>query len=535
MAGGDCYCPNVPAGAQEGYRAVRSFVRRECPVKQHRTRPWRWGVAAATTAGLVVSTVALAAPASADIEENIRVAGDNRYETAAEAGQGGPDEAPLLVRSLLQKCGVSINVVVASGENFPDALAASAKAGFKGVGFGLGVPDPLFDAPVLLTEQDQLSEPTRFFIDTCGRIIGGDQSGGVGNLVRPFNVWIIGGRDAVSKTVEDQLLRIDNVVRVNRIAGDDRYETAAEVALNVERRNPVLGVRGLCLVDDSFNDRDIRFRGIDRNTVSGENVDVTRFELGTATVSEKVAELEAENQVVNLNDKVKPAGNNVVSRQTLEALITRAIDNKIPCDGDYYQDAVFVATGEQFPDALSAGPQAYKGHPILLTKKNELPDVTLKAIQELDETLIIILGGTEAVSQAVEDRLFTAGDILRIGGADRYDTARNLNNVLIQDVGFIIPDYIPYNVGVATGQNFPDALAASSYLGSAYAPLALVKQDDVPAPTREFFQRWASWPPNFPFLPEEFGPGVSFTHTFGGVDAVSRDVVDEIEDIVNSG
>jgi hypothetical protein len=90
---------------------------------------------------------------------------------------------------------------------------------------------------------------------------------------------------------------------------------------------------------------------------------------------------------------------------------------------------VYVATGENFPDALGAGPAAaiVKG-PILLVTQNSIPGETAAELTRLAPDKIIIVGGTAVVSASVESGLAAyAGTVERIAGANRYDTAAKLS------------------------------------------------------------------------------------------------------------
>jgi hypothetical protein len=90
---------------------------------------------------------------------------------------------------------------------------------------------------------------------------------------------------------------------------------------------------------------------------------------------------------------------------------------------------VYVATGENFPDALGAGPAAaiVKG-PILLVTLDAIPGETAAELTRLAPDKIIIVGGTAVVSTNVETGLKAyAGKVERIAGANRYDTAAKLS------------------------------------------------------------------------------------------------------------
>ena len=100
---------------------------------------------------------------------------------------------------------------------------------------------------------------------------------------------------------------------------------------------------------------------------------------------------------------------------------------------------VYIATGTNFPDALSAASPAALGlGPVLLVQQNAIPQATLDEINRLEPRRIVIVGGLAAISQAVEDQLdaldFNPG-IVRISGADRYITAAELSEATFPTSG----------------------------------------------------------------------------------------------------
>lgn len=129
---------------------------------------------------------------------------------------------------------------------------------------------------------------------------------------------------------------------------------------------------------------------------------------------------------------------------------------------------VVVASGTDFPDALSAGPVAAAlGGPLLLTNPLTLPAEVTAEITRLNPDMIYVVGGTGAVSAAVYTALAgLAPAIERVWGADRYATSR-----AVTDLGFDSADA----VYVATGTNFPDALSAGAAAGTVPAPVLLVR------------------------------------------------------------
>ena len=137
---------------------------------------------------------------------------------------------------------------------------------------------------------------------------------------------------------------------------------------------------------------------------------------------------------------------------------------------------VYVATGENFPDALAGGPQAANdGAPILLTARDSVPTATWREVQRLDPDSIVILGGSGVVSDAVADQLATVAPVVRVAGADRNSTA-----AAISQLGNTPPATVVY---IATNSNFPDALAGGVLATVDGGPILLVSTGAVPAAT----------------------------------------------------
>ena len=62
---------------------------------------------------------------------------------------------------------------------------------------------------------------------------------------------------------------------------------------------------------------------------------------------------------------------------------------------------VFLATGQNFPDALAGGASSLGAGPILLVQRDALPPSTSAEIQRLQPCFIVALGGPNAISDAV--------------------------------------------------------------------------------------------------------------------------------------
>ena len=130
---------------------------------------------------------------------------------------------------------------------------------------------------------------------------------------------------------------------------------------------------------------------------------------------------------------------------------------------------VFIATGTNYPDALSAVPAAVarKG-PLLLTIPGALLSSVRSELVRLAPSTIVIVGGAESVSEGVQLALSSlAPTIRRISGADRYATSKAIAT-------FAFGAHGAQTAYVATGANFPDALSAGAAAGSRGAPVVLV-------------------------------------------------------------
>ncbi len=153
---------------------------------------------------------------------------------------------------------------------------------------------------------------------------------------------------------------------------------------------------------------------------------------------------------------------------------SRDVVSTIFTDASY--STVFVATGRNFPDALSAGPvAALREAPIVLVDGNlsTLPAATLSLITSKSPNEVVVVGGTGAVSAGIESQLGLSLNVSRVSGDDRYETSAELNREFNEAEA----------VMWATGTNFPDALAGISLQGLSAlpVPLSLVAPTCAPA------------------------------------------------------
>lgn len=131
-------------------------------------------------------------------------------------------------------------------------------------------------------------------------------------------------------------------------------------------------------------------------------------------------------------------------------------------------DVVYVASGENYPDALAIAPiAASSGAALLLVRRDSLPNEIIAELTRLKPKRIVVVGGTGAISAKVYDSLSGyagAGGISRLGGLDRYETGR----IVVGDHWVGTSTSLVY---VASGRNFPDALSSAAAAGAQDAPV----------------------------------------------------------------
>jgi len=175
-------------------------------------------------------------------------------------------------------------------------------------------------------------------------------------------------------------------------------------------------------------------------------------------------------------------------------------------------DTVFIASGENFPDALVAAAVAGSfgvDAPVLLTTKMSLPHATRDEIIRLNPKKAYIVGGTAVISSAVEQKVRSLGPtVKRLAGANRYETSAAVSHEFFRPGGVI-------GVFIASGENFPDALVAAAAGGRNNAPVLLTARDHLPQATLDELV-WLQ-------------PGVIYI--VGGTAAISEDVADHLRSL----
>ena len=184
-----------------------------------------------------------------------------------------------------------------------------------------------------------------------------------------------------------------------------------------------------------------------------------------------------------------------------------------------------VTTGYNYADALSISPYAYASKtPILLANQDGSLRKDIRDLIESEKfSKVIIVGGSNAVSEETENYLKGQGaEVLRLSGSNRYKTSAEIIRwELGLNQGAAIQPAVQMTnagMGVATGENFADALASVSLLGKNSSVLLLASNTKIQAlkdSIAEFIEPYAA----------EMGKG----YIFGGTTAISE----EIEALLN--
>ncbi len=296
-------------------------------------------------------------------EGNItRIGGDDRYETSALVARGVYPDAD--------------TVIIARGDqagSFADGLASSVLSG-------------VLEAPVLLTKPNTLPYSIERTIKNMGAI----------------RAIVLGGKEAVSNAVVTALKDLD--LTVTRIEGKDRYETAAKIAREADKKGYIRSyafiVNGFATADSlvaapaAFKDNAVILQ------VAKDSIPkVTKEALKDLGIS-----------------KVYIIGGTAVVSRTVERELEKLYSVERYGGADRYETSVLVADA-LFPGVdrlvLSGGLDAnlvdsigasMYGRPILYVKNNEIPRVVKNYLEDtvFADSDLLLIGGTSAISRSVE-------------------------------------------------------------------------------------------------------------------------------------
>ena len=138
---------------------------------------------------------------------------------------------------------------------------------------------------------------------------------------------------------------------------------------------------------------------------------------------------------------------------------------------------VVLASGFNFADALSAGQLASAlNAPLLLSSKDKLDNETESEINRLKAKNVYIVGGNHTIKKSSVDSYLKKKNIkvTRLEGNNRYKTSEK---VMEKTKEFINPQYLL----IASGKDFPDALAATSLMVNHKSVMVLSDGNSYPS------------------------------------------------------
>lgn len=267
---------------------------------------------------------------------------------------------------------------------------------------------------------------------------------------------------------------------VQRISGADRYATAVEVSKSFSP-----GVRVVYVaVGSNFPDA---LAAAPAASLGGGPLLLTAKDALPDVVKTELARLQPQKIVV-------VGGIDAISNSVFSDLAGRTATIERVAGADRFEtgrtivrnaftagaSSAYIATGANFPDALSAaGAAGSHGVPVILVSGSAfgIDDATAALIRDLGVSSLKIVGGTATISPGIEAALSRVAGITsvqRFAGTDRYDTSRLVNAEAFPTIPAAF---------VAVGTNFPDALAGAARAGSLKRPLLVVPGNCVPQPS----------------------------------------------------
>lgn len=270
-------------------------------------------------------------------------------------------------------------VVVAAADGFADALAAAPLAATAG-------------GPTLLTSRDALDDRVRDELRRLG----------------PARAVLLGGRATLSDQVEQEVREV--VADVDRIAGADRYRTAAAVARELGPSGRAILARGDAFADAlaagplaGYRQQPILLTLEDRIPEATLEV-IDELGIGEITVAGGPAAI-PDATLDQLPDDVEVTRR---SGPTRFATAVALADAAVAAGGD--AGLVTVVTGDAFPDALAAGPATVaRGGVLLLVASTDLDRSAATRDRLLErrgvETRVTVIGGTAAVPGPVAEQV----------------------------------------------------------------------------------------------------------------------------------
>ncbi|MDU1400106.1 cell wall-binding repeat-containing protein [Finegoldia magna] len=285
-----------------------------------------------------------------------RIAGKNRYESAAQISKEQFTNAK--------------KVIVVNAQKYADALSATTLSDGK--------------YSILYTEKDSLPTATRNEIQR----------------LNPVEVYLLGGKQSISSGIENILKKYSN--KVTRIAGRDRYETSAKVAAMSKKKNVVIAS------GENFSDP------LYASSYAYSNNAKILLSSGK-TLSRQTRDYLLRNKS-SIGKMTVVGGGQSISSATVRYIqsvtgknVSRIsgrsrYDGSVKVANSMNKDKVFIASGEDFADALAISPLAQKlNAPILLSSRSKLDTSVIAFLNNFKKSIkdVYIVGGYRTIDNNV--------------------------------------------------------------------------------------------------------------------------------------
>lgn len=292
---------------------------------------------------------------------------------------GGQDRYGTAVKVADSTTFSSKTVILASGENFPDAVCSAALT-------------KVVDAPILLTTANSLPENTVSEIKKLGAT----------------KVYILGGTGVLTQSAVNQLKEL-GITDIERLGGQDRFETSTKLAkfatgADVDNSTAfivngddyasalsVAPVAAMYKMPILLTSKDT-LPNVVKVFLSQHNIKTSYVVGGTNLVSDNVL-----NQLPGTKKRIDGTTKYDINANVLKEFLVNGSNTQTPMSNS----KVFIASGEAFADALGVSALAGReGNPIVLVNTTT-PDIinattkeTLKTAQNgSKETYVLGLQG----------------------------------------------------------------------------------------------------------------------------------------------
>lgn len=298
-----------------------------------------------------------------------RISGKDRYETSIEVSRRTFPHAQ--------------HAIVASGENFPDALIGGTLAS-------------QILAPILLTSKNSIRKETLAEIQRLD----------------VEKIFILGGTAAVSSSVERKLA---DIAPIERLAGRDRYGTAEEIAfkrydLRTMQEEYAFGDGAYFVSGTNYPDALAAAPLIGQTDRPDTSLMSYLYPARPFSDPAPFTVFGGPSAIFHSYDFEDPGYWDEMPEYRIYGAnrygTAVEIAKKYPQFTDIYPRTVILVDGTNYPDALSAAaisPMTMGA--ILLTNPNYLPEETKNYIKESEIWHLVVVGGESAVSEKVVNEI----------------------------------------------------------------------------------------------------------------------------------